>query len=213
MSLKDKIAELSAQAREKIPPQVMEVMMKATEKLKKSDIEAGALKKGDKAPDFTLPDHKGGTTSLAALLASGPVVISFYHGTWCPYCNLELKALQERLPEITDLGASMIAISPQTPDNSMTIAEKQALEFDVLSDLGNRVAREFGLVFRLDESLRPIYQKFGIDLAGFNADDSFELPIPATYVIGGDGVIIDAFVDANYVARMEPDDIIAALRA
>ncbi len=212
MSLSERIREMTAEAARQIPANVLEIMQKATEKLKASGIENKALKEGDTAPDFKLPDHKGGEVSLSELLEKGPVVISFYRGEWCPYCNLEIKALQDALPEIEDLGASLVAISPQTPPHSQTMAEKHALAFDVLSDVGNRVARQFGLVFTLAEELRPIYAQFGIDLPAHNGEDTFELPIPATYVIGTDGVIVKAFVDANYTARLEPDEILNVLK-
>lgn len=212
MSLTEQIKELNAQAVEKIPPEVMKVMLGATEKLKASGIENGCLGEGDQAPDFELPDHRGGTVRSIDLLARGPLVVSFYRGEWCPYCNLELKALQDKLPEIEDLGASLVAISPQTPDHSKNSADKNEVSFDVLSDAGNAVARKFGLVFTLAEEVRPIYDKFGVDLPEFNGADTFELPIPATYVIASDGRIIKAFVDANYVARLEPEDVVAALK-
>ena len=212
MSLTEQINAMNAKAREQIPPEVMSIMLGATEKLKASGIVNNCLAEGDSAPDFELPDYRGGTVSMTDMLAKGPVVISFYRGDWCPYCNLEIKALQDRLPEITDLGASLVAISPQKPDYGQKIAENNEVSFDVLSDLGNEVARKFGLVFTLAEEIRPIYEKFGVDLPACNGSDTFELPIPATYVIGADGTIIKAFVDANYVARLEPDDIVAALQ-
>lgn len=212
MSLSERIQQMSAEAVKRIPADVLATMQKATAKLKVSGIENKALKEGDRAPDFSLPNHKGGEVSIGALLEKGPVVISFYRGEWCPYCNLEIKALQDALPEIVDLGASLVAISPQTPPHSQATAEKNALSFDVLSDHGNRVARQFGLVFTLAEELRPIYEQFGLDLPAYNGEDSFELPIPATYVIGAEGVILKAFVDANYTARLEPDEILKVLR-
>ncbi len=212
MSLTEQIQEFNARAVEQIPPEVMQVMLGATAKLKASGIENGCLGEGDQAPDFELPDHRGGTVRSSDLLARGPLVVSFYRGEWCPYCNLELKALQDKLPEIEDLGASLVAISPQTPDHSKNSADQNEVSFDVLSDAGNAVARKFGLVFTLAEEIRPIYVKFGIDLPECNGTDTFELPIPATYVIGSDGRIIKAFVDANYVARLDPEDVVAALR-
>lgn len=212
MSLTEQIQEMNAQAVKKIPPEFLEIMMAATAKLKASGIENGCLKEGDEAPEFELPGHKGGTVSSKDLLAKGPLVVSFYRGEWCPYCNLELKALQARLPEIEDLGATMVAISPSNPDHSASAAGKNEVTFDVLSDSGNRVARQFGLVFTLAEEVRPIYDKFGVDMPEHNGDDTFELPIPATYVIGTDGKIIKAFADANYIARLEPEEVVAALR-
>lgn len=120
--------------------------------------------------------------------------------------------MQLVLPEIKSLGASLVAISPQLPEKSMSTAKKNSLTFEVLSDVGNRVAREFGLVFTLPERLRPIYQNFGVDLPSSNGDDSFELPIPATYVIDVDGTILHAFVDTDYTKRLEPAEVVEALK-
>jgi peroxiredoxin len=131
---------------------------------------------------------------LSDLLQHGPVVVAFYRGGWCPYCNLELRALQKSLPEIEKLGAQLVAISPQTPDSSLSTQQKDKLRFQVLSDKHSAVARQFGLVFTLPEEIRTIYKGFGHDLAVRNGDDSFELPFPATYVIGQDRIIRFAFV-------------------
>jgi peroxiredoxin len=120
--------------------------------------------------------------------------------------------LQLELDRITALGASLVAISPETPDNSLSTTEKHSLTFEVLSDLGNRVAREFGIVFQLPIELRPIYAGFGIDIIKANNDDTFELPIPATYIIGTDRKIRKAFVDADYTKRLDPEEIIAVLK-
>ncbi|MDQ6960345.1 MAG: peroxiredoxin-like family protein [Mariprofundaceae bacterium] len=149
---------------------------------------------------------------LADALEQGAVGLSFYRGGWCPYCNLELQALQQALPEIQSLGAQLVAVSPETPDNSLSTAEKHSLAFTVLSDQGNRVAKDFGIVFTLPEALRPVYAQFGIDLPAWNGDDSFELPMPATYVIGRNGIILDGFVNTDYTQRMEPERILDILR-
>ncbi|MDJ0714305.1 MAG: peroxiredoxin-like family protein [Prochloraceae cyanobacterium] len=186
-------------------------MDKATEDLVKSGIADRSLKVGDRVSEFTLTNAIGKEITLRSLLAEGPVVISFYRGQWCPYCNLELRALQKALPEIIANGASLVAISPQTPDNSLSTAEKNELTFEVLRDVGNKVAREFGLVFTLPEELRPIYEGFGVDLLAHNGDKTFELPLPATYVVAADGKVISAFVDPDYTKRLEPEEIVAAL--
>jgi peroxiredoxin len=120
--------------------------------------------------------------------------------------------LQLELPRIKECGASLVAVSPQTPDNSVSTAEKMRLTFEVLSDVGNRVARQFGLVFVLPEELRPIYAGFGIDIPAANGDDTFELPIPATYVIDHDRKIRMAFVDADYTQRVDPEIVLSALK-
>jgi peroxiredoxin len=124
-----------------------------------------------------------------------------------------LQAYQEILPDLKALGANLVAISPQTPEYSLSMAEKHKLGFEVLSDNGNRVARQFGLVFALGEPLRQVYKdKFGVDLPEFNADESYELPMPGTFIISPDGTIQYAFVDPDYTTRSEPEEIIQRLR-
>jgi peroxiredoxin len=140
------------------------------------------------------------------------VVVSFYRGGWCPYCNLELRALQNALPEIKQLGAQLVAISPQTPDESLSTAEKNELEFAVLSDIGSATAKAYGIAFDLTEELRPIYSRLGHALPDKNGDDSWILPIPATYVIDKDGIVALAFVDVDYRNRLEPAEIVTAIK-
>ena len=182
------------------------------EKLAASQTAENALTVGDTVPDFTLPNVTGDPVSLHDMLDKGPVVLNFYRGGWCPFCNLELQALQARLPEIRALDATLVGISPETPDNSLTAIEKHQLEFEVLSDVGNRIARSFGLLFTVYEEMRPLYLKWGLDVPASNGDDSWELPVPATYVIGRNGVIHAAHVDKDYTRRMEPDAVVTALQ-
>lgn len=169
-----------------------------------SGIAQRALKAGDHAPDFRLHDARGGFVRLKDLLGAGPVVLSFYRGRWCPYCNLELRGLQKALPETTRLGATLVAVSPQTPDESLSNADKNELAFSVLSDVGSATAKAFGIAYDLAEELRPIYARFGHALQEKNGDESWVLPIPATYVIDRDGTIALAFVDVDYRNRLEP---------
>jgi len=212
MTLTQEINTLRQQIQAKMSEETKAVMDKAMEDLVNSRVADRRLKFGDKAPNFALPNAVGKTVELQDLLSRNPVVISFYRGGWCPYCNLELRSLQQSLAEMKKLGATLVAISPQTPDNSLSTVEKNELEFEVLSDAGNQVAKDFGLVFVLPEELRPIYQDFGIDLPAHNGDNTFELPIPATYVIAQNGTIIHAFVDPDYTKRLDPAEIIAALK-
>lgn len=190
---------------------IKSVMVKATADLIKTQIAEKSLKIGDVVPDFTLNNASGKSVNFQSLLAQGKVVISFYRGGWCPYCNLELKALEKSLPQIEALGANLVAISPETPDNSLSTSEKNNLTFEVLSDLKNQVAKEFGLVFTLPEELRPIYKQFGIDIPAYNGDSSFELPLPATYVIDTNGKVVHSFVNADYTQRLDPQIILTAL--
>lgn len=212
MSLQEEIKEFQKGIISQIPEETIKLLFAATEKLVKSGLAEKSLKKGDKAPSFSLPNARGETISSYDLLKKGPLIISFYRGDWCPYCNLELKALQNALPEIKEHGAQLIAISPNLPDKSLPTVEKNSLTFEVLSDVGNKVAKEFALVFSLAEELRPIYKEFGFDITEYNGDESYELPIPATYVINTDGIIEISFVDADYTKRLEPEDIVETLK-
>jgi len=212
MSLKDEIMKMQGEMMPHIPEEAMKAMTTATEKLVKSGIAERAKKTGDRAPDFSLPNTNGEEVSSDRLLEDGPLVIDFYRGVWCPYCSLELKAFQASYERIRQLGAHLVAISPNRREKSAEAAEKNSFSFDILSDMGNNVARQFGLVFTLAEELRPIYSSFGIDLVDFDGNDSYELLIPATYLIKEDGTIAASFVDADYTKRMDPAEIVEALR-
>ena len=177
-------------------------MEAATAKLAATGLAGKALKRGGRMPDFELPDATGKMIRSADLRTQGMLLISFYRGHWCPYCNLELQALQERLADITAKGTTLVAISPQTPDQSLTTQQKHALKFPILSDVGNKVTKQFGLVYTLDASLQPIYQAFGIDLKAHNGDSSFELPVPATYLAAKDGSVLEAYLDVDYRKRL-----------
>lgn len=212
MSLKEQIDGLKSQFLSQVPDQIKKVMQKAEEDLRQMRLAERALGAGDKAVDFTLPNVQGDPVSSKALRERGPVVLSFYRGGWCPYCNLELKALQDVNEEIKELGATLVAISPQLPDKSLSTAQKNELKFEVLSDVDSTIADQFGLTFSVDEELRPIYKEWGVDVAAVNDDPDWRLPLPATYVIAPDGSIVKSFVDEDYTARLEPDEILESLR-
>lgn len=166
---------------------------------------------GDKAPEFTLKNAMGKEVSLKDYLAKGPVVLVWYRGGWCPYCNINLRYLQNELPNIKAQGANLIALTPELPDQSLSTSEKHQLDFEVLSDVGNHVAREYGVVYKLTDEVARIYnEKF--DLNSYNGDTSNELPLVATYIINSDGVIEYAFLDADYRNRAEPTEITAFLK-
>jgi len=212
MLLKDEIKKMRKEMLPQMPEDVLKLLLGNIEKLVKSGIAERTLNVGDEIPQINLPNAVGKTIDVNSMLKDGPVVISFYRGAWCPYCNLELKALQQALPEIKSLDAQLIAISPNTPDNSISSIEKHGLEFEVLTDAGNKIAKEFKLVFNLAEELHPIFQQFNFDVPKYNGDESWELPIPATYIIDTDGRIIHSFVNADYTQRMEPAEIISKLK-
>lgn len=172
-----------------------------------------ALKAGDRFPALALRDQLGRSVDLAALAAAGPLVVTFYRGGWCPYCNLELRAYQKLLADITRLGARLIAVTPETPDNALTTAEKNDLAFTVLSDEKAHLAAALGIRFELSDAVKAYFVKAGHDLPARNGDDRWSLPMPATYVVEKGGRIALAFVDPDYRRRLEPSEAIAALAA
>jgi peroxiredoxin len=211
-SLEDAIAAFSANMAKHAPPEVIASLGAELEKLAGSGIAKGALQVGAKAPDFSLPDPRDKVIRLSSLLAKGPVVVTFYRGGWCPFCDLQLRAYQGVLDQIHDLGAELVAVSPQTPDYALSDVEKKALTFPVLSDARNAVARAYGLVFTLSDTLKQLQTAFGNPIPKFNGDDSWELPMPGTFVLDRTGVVRLCHVDPKYMKRLEPAAILDALR-
>lgn len=212
MSLEEELAAQRRRAWDKRGPEERKIRARAVDEVDEAGIPAGALAMGERVPSFTLPDALGRPVSILELLDTGPVVISFYRGGWCPYCNLELRAMQAKLPELRELDATLVAISPELPDRSLSTVEKNELSFPVLSDAGNRVAREFKLVHRIDPAVVAYQLGNGNDVAAFNGADVAEVPLPATYVVNHTGVVEYAFVSADYTRRSDPDEVIAAVR-
>ena len=212
MALQDKLDAYRIQADAKRPPEVTAVMHKATADLVATGQAARALKAGDRAPDFALPGPDGAVVTSASLLARGPLVITFYRGVWCPYCNMELQALQDMLPDITALGASVAAISPENAANSRKSVRQNELSFPILTDKGNEVAAGFGIRFSLPPDLVAVYKGFGNDLAMVNGEGSWTLPMPGRYVIACDGVIAYAEVNPDYTRRPDPSELSPPLR-
>jgi len=172
-----------------------------------------AIVVGQPAPPFTLPNAQGEQRDLAAMLAKGPVVLSFYRGSWCPYCNLQIRAMQERLAEIEELGGQLVAVSPEIPDESLSWSEKTELKFDVLSDKDALVAAQYGVAWKVPQViLDHMINDRGLDLARINDGNDSVLPMPATFIISSEGVVVWSFVEVDYRQRAEPEDIIAALR-
>ena len=213
-SLTEQLAERAAAFSRRAPPETSAMIQAAIDEVGESGILEGAMKTGDKAPDFTLSNAVGKRVSLSALLAKGPVVLTWYRGSWCPYCNMQLRDYQKHLPELEKFNARLVGVSPERPDNTLDWQEKNGLQFDILSDPGNEVARRYGVVYKLPESLQPMYRAGGrIDLAKYNGDDSLELPLGVTYVIDTDGAIVYAYLDTDYRKRADTAEIIAAVRA
>lgn len=217
MSLQDKLDAFKADFRAgkppyNAPPEIHPVMERATAELIASGQAGRAIKAGDRAPEFRLRDQDGNEVSSAELLAKGPLVVTFYRGVWCPYCNIELQAINEVLPRLKELGANVVAISPQTAVNSRKSVRTNSLGFPVLSDTNNDVAAAFGLRFALPDYLVDLYKTLKNDLPAFNGDPSWTLPMPARYVIGADGVVLYSEVNPDYTHRPDPSDMFPVLQ-
>jgi peroxiredoxin len=216
MSLQDKLDAFRADFKAGKPPfnapaEIHSVMERATAELIASGQAARAIKAGDRAPYFNLKDQDGNDVSSAALLVKGPLVVTFYRGVWCPYCNIELQAINEVLPQIQAYGANVVAISPQTPVNSRKSVRTNELGFPVLSDVNGQTGADFGLRFALPDYLVDLYKNLKNDLPAFNNDPSWTLPMPARYVIGQDGIVLYSEVNPDYTRRPDPSDMFPVL--
>ena len=214
MNLTEELTKRRDGASNHIAAENLNMMLAATDDLIATGLAEQATGVGDTIAPFSLPNGHGETVDVGALMERGPVVLNFYRGGWCPYCNLELKAFQERIGEIRALGAELVAISPETPDHAAATEAREKVDFEVLSDAGNAVARALGLVFTLPDDIYDIYTNtFGFDIEEYNAETTHELPFPATYVVAKGGRVLLAYIDADYTKRLDPDDVIAALKA
>jgi peroxiredoxin len=206
-SLQQQLEQIDAQ----IPEPIAERVTAAIAEVSASGGVRG-LAVGEQAPEFSLPDATGRAVSLRERLSAGPVVLVFYRGEWCPYCNTYLRALQATLPGIASRGATLIAVSPQSPDHSLSITEKAELAFDVLSDVDQAAIRAYNLQFTVPADLQDVHVNvFQVDLREHNANRNWQLPVPATFVLDRDRVVRAAHVSADYRTRMEPGDILAEL--
>ncbi|TPN85681.1 AhpC/TSA family protein [Mesorhizobium sp. CU2] len=212
MSLQEKLDAFKADFEGKAPRQAVETMHRATAELIASGQAGKALKAGVVAPAFKLSEADGGAVASGDLLARGPLVLSFYRGVWCPYCNIELGALQETWPAIQATGAQLVSISPQSLANGRKAKRDKKVDFPMLSDPDGKVADAFGLRFRLPDDLIALYRSFGVDLPLINEDPSWTLPMPARFVIGQDGIIIYAEISPDYTRRPDPADLLPLLK-
>jgi peroxiredoxin len=212
MDLKFELAKVNENFMKVAPKDIIDLFKRQAEKLAHKEIGKTALKLGDKLPDFELENSIGEKINSYDLLSNGPLVISFYRGKWCPYCNLEIQAYQEVLPEIRDLGAQLVGISPELPDNSMSLVEKYSLKFEILSDIDNKLANKFGLTYYVEKELQEAYKNLGIDLVSSQGNSNYELPVPATYVVNSNGTIVLAFIDTDYTKRLDPSEVIETLK-
>ncbi|AEM84242.1 peroxiredoxin-like family protein [Streptomyces violaceusniger] len=213
MSLNDELRAFREVQQRQDPAGARAIKERAARELAESGQGKRALAVGARAPHFSLPSATGRTVTLEALLSRGPLVLTFYRGAWCPYCNMTLRSLQQHHGDISARGAQLVAVSPQTPDESLSHSEKQELDFDVLSDIGSATARRYGLAFQVPDELAAHYARSGLDLERVNDGHARVLPIPATYVIDRSGTVRWAFVDTDFTVRAEPADVLTALDA
>lgn len=211
MSLSEILADRKLKNQQNIPADKWAVMEHSTNQLKDSGLAGKAIGKGAIFPLFNLPDVNGKNTLLSDF-DNDFLVISFYRGGWCPFCNMELRALQDILPQLNELNTGLIAISPETPDNSLSTSEKNELSFSVLSDINNTYAKSLGLVFQLPQDLRSVYHSFDINVDKHNGNGDYELPMPATYILNKKREIIFSFVPEDYTERLDTEDILKVLK-
>jgi peroxiredoxin len=194
-----------------VPAETQVIHTQAVAELKSRQLAANILPAGAKAPAFTLPDHDGKPVSASDLLAQGKMVVCFIRGRWCPFCVGQMEAMNLALPQIVQAGASLVAISPQTVKHSYFMRDQHKLRFPLLSDAGNRIARQFGLTYRVPEAQEAIYRRAFVNLPLANGDESWELPIPATYILDRDGTVLYASSNEDYTERPEPGDVLRVL--
>jgi peroxiredoxin len=212
ITIHEQSQQLKAAAAVQLPADVVEVFDRSIQDLLDQGVPADVIKVGDTLDSFTLSDATGAPVTLDHLVEAGPAVVVFYRGGWCPYCNLALRTYQrELLPELPSFGAQLVAISPQSPDQSLSTVEKAELDFVVLSDPGNRVARKIGIVFQQAEEVLEAQRKLGLDLAQVNAEGATELPRPTVLVVDQDRTVRFVDVQPDYTARTEVSDILAGL--
>ncbi len=211
MNLTEQLSAKRDHSSNAIPADKLAIMHRNTAELKALQPSANALATGQTLPNFTLSNSNGESVSLENY-QSDYLVVSFYRGGWCPYCNLELKALQGILPELSELNAELIAITPETPDNSSKTSEKNESTFTILSDINNVYAKELGLAFQLSEELVNVYSEFGIDLVKHNNNNDSELPMPATYIVNKNRDVVYSFVPEDYTERLDPNKILEVLK-
>ena len=185
--------------------------MKAFNEWLAKNMPAPGLKVGEKAPDFTLQDANGTSVRLYDQLRTGPVILVFYRGSWCPYCNLHLSVLKKAKSQFDKFGARIIAVTPQKPDSSLKQIQKDGFQFPVLSDMDSQVMKSYRLYFEMNEEMVAIYKKFGVDLEDYNGKGRTMLPIPGSFVIDQEGKVVAMQAQTDYKARMEPKDIMLAL--
>jgi len=205
------IEQLNHELSSQLSQDILNAFGSSVEDLKTKNIEDNSIQVGQKMPEFLLPNAYGEKIHSTQILKKGKMILAFYRGNWCPYCNLELKFLQDNLSRIKEKNAVLVAISPQNPDHSLTMVEKNNLEFEVLTDHNNDFAKKLGIVFQLQDFVLPYYQNLGIDLSLFNNNKENTLPVPAVFVVDENSKIIYKFLDVNYMNRIDIEELIQVL--
>jgi peroxiredoxin len=194
-----------------VPAETRAIHARAIAELKQRQLAANILRVGAKTQPFELQDHDGKSVFSSELLAKGRLVLCFIRGRWCPFCVAQMEAMNLALPLIEEAGARFVAVSPQTVKQSYFMRDQHKLRFSLLSDAGNRVARQFGLVYRVSEDQEALYRRTFVNLPMVNGDDSWELPMPATFILDRDGTVIYASANEDYMERPEPAEIFRTL--
>jgi peroxiredoxin len=210
--LRDIFAERKELIAKYVPAEMQAIHVQAVAELKARQLAANILPVGAPAPAFELPDHNGKIVSSSRLLTKGRLVLCFIRGRWCPFCVGQMEAMNLALPQIEQTGATLVTISPQTVKQSFFMHDQHKLRFPLLSDAGNKVARQFGLTYRVPQAQESVYRRAFVNLPFTNGDESWELPIPATYILDRDGRVIYASANEDYSERPEPVEIALALR-
>ncbi|MBP2616791.1 peroxiredoxin-like family protein [Chryseobacterium jejuense] len=210
-TLAKQIEYLNQELSSQLPLEILNAFAKSIEDLKTKRMEENSVQVGDQMPEFSLPNALGTIINSEDILKNGKIILAFYRGSWCPYCNLELKFLQDNLSRIKDKDATLIAVSPQRPDHSLSMTEKNNLEFEVLTDVDNNFAEKLGIAFQLQDFVLPYYKDLGIHLSGFNKNMDNTLPVPAVFVVDENKVITYRFLDINYMNRVDVEELIEAL--
>jgi peroxiredoxin len=211
-SLREILAERKDSIAKYVPAETQAIHARAIAQLKQKRLAANALPVGSNIPEFQLADQDGKIVSSSDLLAEGRLVLCFIRGRWCPFCVAQMEAMNAILPEIEKAGATLAAISPQTVKQAYFMHDQHRLRFPLLSDAANGVARQFGLTYRVSQEQQALYQRTFVNLPFVNGDESWELPIPATYIIERDRTALYASANEDYTERPEPEELVAALR-
>ncbi len=211
MIVKDELQKIVDASASRISKDSLEIMARSQQELNELNPIENMIGQGQNFPNFSLLDYKNQKKTLDEFLGEGNIVITFYRGAWCPYCNVELQGYKEILPDIIKKGAKLIAVSPELPDNSSKLVEKLGLDYEVLSDVDNILAKELGIVFTASNELVDAYKTFGIDLTASQGNSKNELPVPAVYVLDSTGKILFCSAELDYRIRFEPRTILEYL--